>query len=85
MLSTLRIVPKVLCIGLQKLFNESLWLNDGTVYKKVDGKVPTERFGQTGYVASPGTCTGDSGGPAFVRDGGHFVVTGTESTYCHHI
>ena len=41
----------------------------------------TERYGDTSYVASVGTCKGDSGGPAFVEEKpNHFVVTGL-STY----
>ena len=33
-------------------------------------------FDVRGYVSSPGTCSGDSGGPAFVREGNKFVLTG---------
>ena len=43
---------------------------------KQDGE--TVRYGNTFYVASAGTCNGDSGGPAFVEEKpNHFVVTGS--------
>ena len=42
----------------------------------------TERYGDTSYVASVGTCKGDSGGPAFVEEmPGHFVVTGSGNNF----
>ena len=42
----------------------------------------TERYGDTSYVASVGTCKGDSGGPAFVEERpGHFVVTGSGNNF----
>jgi hypothetical protein len=30
-----------------------------------------------GYVTSSGACYGDSGGPAYVKEGNKFIVTGT--------
>ena len=41
---------------------------------KSDG--PVERYGSTSYVASVGTCNGDSGGPVFIQEGSNFVLTG---------
>ena len=42
----------------------------------------TERYGDTTYVASVGTCKGDSGGPAFVEERpNHFVVTGSGNNF----
>ena len=42
----------------------------------------TERYDDTFYVASVGTCKGDSGGPAFVEEKpNHFVVTGSGNNF----
>jgi len=55
-------------------------------YRKVSGQERSEtiekttRFGSTSYVASVGTCHGDSGGPSFVEESkGRYVVTGIVS------
>ena len=41
------------------------------------------RCGSESYIASVGTCKGDSGGPVFVEEGDRFVVTGEEGRgYC---
>ena len=43
----------------------------------------TVRYNDTFYVASAGTCKGDSGGPAFVEEKpNHFVVTGSSTSFC---
>ena len=47
---------------------------------KQDGE--TVRYDDTFYVASVGTCRGDSGGPAFVEEKpNYFVVTGFSTNF----
>jgi len=71
--------PEILCIAQIHDWKEESWKETSNGFEKVPKEGKTERYGQTSYVASPGTCKGDSGGPVFVRDGNKFVVTGLVS------
>ena len=55
----------------------------GVCDRKVESDKPVERYGSTSYVSSVGTCNGDSGGPVFIREGSHFVLTGDEAGAGH--
>merc|ERR1719222_653123 len=75
--------PRILCVAQEHHWKEDVYKKEGrsssVSYRKVmSGK--TERFGTTSYLASVGTCRGDSGGPSFVEETkNRFVVTGIVS------
>ena len=81
LLPNTKVKPLILCIAKKEHFKEEVWRKDGEGYKRVVvlNKRP-HRYGLEEYVASVGTCKGDSGGPVFVRERNHFVLTG-ESSY----
>ena len=68
--------PQILCIAKTHKWKESVWEKTGEGYKEVKPLIESKRFGKSSYVASQGTCVGDSGGPAFVHDEDRFVLTG---------
>ena len=68
--------PEVLCVAHQESFKESVWYKTDSGYQERRDALMAKRFGKTGYVASPGVCAGDSGGPVFIEQDGQFVVTG---------
>ena len=68
--------PQILCVAETNKWQEEHWQKTGGEYKHMKQLGPVTRFGMTSYVASVGTCNGDSGGPSFVWDGFNFVVTG---------
>ena len=85
--------PKILCVGKVHHWNTDVWgLNNHifmnwTGYGNIDEIVRKhhygERLGFGGYVASAGTCSGDSGGPVYqeqidiVAGKIKYVVTGS--------
>ena len=69
--------PKILCVVRQEKWKEAAWQKTGDGYQEMRrGSGVHMRYGSGGYVASVGTCKGDSGGPVFVEESGRYVVTG---------
>ena len=68
--------PIILCVARTERWVETTWVKTGKGYKQRERSGPVTRYGSDSYVASAGTCKGDSGGPVFVRDEDRFVVTG---------
>ena len=84
--NTVDVEPEILCVARIEKWRESLWRKTKNGYKhrqRDDADKLTMRYNVDGYVASVGTCQGDSGGPVFVREGDHFVVTGTSLRRTH--
>jgi len=71
--------PEIICISEIHDWREEFWKETKNGFEKGPQEDTPERYGMTSYVASPGTCKGDSGGPVFVKDGNNFVVTGLVS------
>jgi len=71
--------PAILCVAENNKWQEEHWQKTDGGYMRMREHGPATRFGGSSYVASVGTCMGDSGGPSFVRDGFDFVVTGVVS------
>ena len=75
------VTPEILCVAKTTKWVEETWQKTDSGYAHVEQHDPARRYGSTGYVASVGTCKGDSGGPLFVKDGKNFVVTGECCTF----
>jgi len=74
------VTPKVICVAKKSKWKDAVWLKTASGYQALNMAGRKEkRYGQDGYIASVGTCKGDSGGPAFVQEGDRFVVTGVVS------
>ena len=73
-----KVKPKILCVGLTERFKESVWrkTSKGFEVDKSSDKKRTTRYGLNEYVASVGTCLGDSGGPLFIKEDGKYIITG---------
>jgi len=73
--------PYILCVGYEFRWKEENWKLTSSGYRKMLRRTrkANTRFGTRHYVTSAGTCNGDSGGPVFVKEGNHFVVTGCTS------
>jgi len=74
-----QVKPKILCVARTNKWSEELWVKSRYGYRKVTARSPATRYGSKKYVASVGTCKGDSGGPSFIKEGGRYVVTGVVS------
>ena len=65
--------PKILCVGRVHHWSTDVWRMQGDKFYKLSGKTKKyvrkhhygEHLGFGGYVASAGTCYGDSGGPLY--------------------
>ena len=77
--------PKILCVGLIKKWGTEVWQKMASGYEKVPPKKAQtiiadnhygEYLGIGGYIASAGTCSGDSGGPMFQKEEDRYIVTG---------
>ena len=80
--------PRILCVADRYDWNIDIWSTDGRGgYGRVED--PAEynlylqrhhygaKYSPGGYMASPGTCMGDSGGPLYLKTGpGRYVLTG---------
>ena len=73
---SIEVMPWILCVAKTEKLEESTWVKTGEGYIQKDSSRPDTRYGTDSYVASAGTCMGDSGGPVFVKDEDRFVVTG---------
>jgi len=73
------VYPRILCVAKKNKWREETWVQSPYGFRKIKNYGPVTRYGSTTYVASAGTCNGDSGGPVFVKDGDNFVVTGVVS------
>ena len=74
---TVEWLPKILCVGKINLWSTGVWdynkytgsYENVDVEEEVDEMVHKYHFGDAmglgGYIASPGTCSGDSGGPMY--------------------
>jgi len=71
--------PHILCVARTEKWNEQMWQKTKEGYRQVEPSEPAMRYGSENYIASVGTCKGDSGGPVFVEEGDRFVVTGIVS------
>ena len=82
--------PKILCVGKIWSWNVDVWTVIRGKYRKVVNKRRSEnflkrlhygvKFAPDGFVASAGTCNGDSGGPLYRVTGPRvFTVTGVVS------
>jgi len=71
--------PSILCVARVEKWEETTWVKTDKGYTEKKSIGPATRYGSDSYVASPGTCEGDGGGPAYVYDGDRFVVTGVAS------
>ena len=69
--------PKILCVGKVKSWNTEVWKATNSNYIKLGEKeaeklISKHHFGEHlgfgGYVASAGTCRGDSGGPIYQKE-----------------
>ena len=69
---------KISFLGPPSGFPSSVLSRSWEEWAYLEGNTRLER---TSYVASVGTCRGDSGGPSFIKDGSNFVVTG-EVLFC---
>ena len=81
-------LPRILCVVDRYDWNIDIWSTDGRGgYWRVED--PAEynlylqrhhygaKYSPGGYMASPGTCMGDSGGPLYIKTGpGRYVLTG---------
>ena len=81
-------LPRILCVVDRYDWNIDIWSTDGRGgYWRVED--PAEynlylqrhhygaKYSPGGYMASPGTCMGDSGGPLYLKTGpGRYVLTG---------
>ena len=75
--SMTRIRPMILCVGKTETFKEEVWEKSGDSYRLVNtSNIRPERYGLKEYVASVGTCMGDSGGPLFAKEANNFVILG---------
>jgi len=79
MYGSVDIRPEILCVGYEFSWREENWKLTSSGYRKVKPISKPVRYGSPTYVTSAGTCNGDSGGPVFVKEGDHFVVTGCTS------
>ena len=70
------VMPEILCVARTERWEETTWVKTGEGYRQRESSGPVIRYGSDSYVASAGTCSGDSGGPVFVREEYKFVVTG---------
>lgn len=82
--------PKILCVGRMKHWSTDVWSMHGNKFNRMKGNTEEtvrkyhygEHLGFGGYVASAGTCSGDSGGPVYQEQTDSFtgnkkyVVTG---------
>jgi len=78
----LKVKPQILCIGHKQEIKYDTWIETTDGYKVFDVKHPMALdTGNEFYVHSAGTCSGDSGGPVFIKDNksGKFVVLGAVS------
>merc|ERR1719369_45277 len=85
--------PKILCVGRVNHWSTNVWGMQGKKFNRIslntENTVKRRHYGEYlgfgGYVASPGTCSGDSGGPVYQeqidpRTGRtKYVVTGAVS------
>jgi len=85
--------PKILCVGKIHHWSTDVWGMKGNKFNKITGNTEHyvkryhygEHLGFSGYVASAGTCSGDSGGPVYQvqknrRTGrAKYIVTGAVS------
>jgi len=77
---TVKVYPELLCVGWKNEWKEESWEQTPHGFEKLPkSQTPATRYGSSTYVASAGTCSGDSGGPVFVKDGYNHVVTGVVS------
>eukprot|EP00091_Calanus_sinicus_P002228 TRINITY_DN1226_c0_g1_i9.p1 TRINITY_DN1226_c0_g1~~TRINITY_DN1226_c0_g1_i9.p1 ORF type:complete len:512 (-),score=117.34 TRINITY_DN1226_c0_g1_i9:229-1764(-) len=94
---TVEWLPKILCVGKINLWSTAVWnynkytgsYENVEDVDKVDKLVSKHHFGDAmglgGYIASPGTCSGDSGGPMYQEEkhwrygSKKYVVTGSVS------
>jgi len=69
--------PLILCVGKIYDWSTGVWVKEGKSYRRVapdktDKLMREFHFGENlglgGYVASAGTCSGDSGGPLYVEE-----------------
>jgi len=75
-----QVKPEILCVARTNEWSETLWEKSYGGYRQVPARRPATRYGTTKYVASVGTCKGDSGGPSFIEEEvGRYVVTGVVS------
>ena len=72
------VVPIILCVAKTEKWEENIWVKTREGYIQKENTGPITRYGTDSYVASQGTCHGDSGGPVFVKEEDRFVVTGKE-------
>ena len=80
--------PKILCVTKSFQWNVDVWTASNTgrythiVSKKMHDSYMKHfhygaKYSEHGFFTSPGTCSGDSGGPIYVRTGAKtFVITG---------
>ena len=81
---TVDVRPEILCVAKTEKWKVSVWQKTRHGYTKVNNGRSAMRYGSDSYVASVGTCKGDSGGPVFVQEGGRYVVTGQVWYQCFH-
>ena len=84
--------PEVLCVANKYPWKVAIFRkNDQRGFDRIEednelyNKLRSKHYGiqkglnKDSYVASAGTCSGDSGGPLYMRDRGNSVVTGVVS------
>ena len=84
---TVKFRPKVLCVTKKFKWSVDVWVENTTGYTHITNKKIRNsymkkfhygaKYSPDGFFTSPGTCSGDSGGPMYVRTGlKTFVITG---------
>ena len=72
-----KVMPKILCVADTFPWKVAVWENKGGQFKKVSRSKSQEylkkyhygaKYAPEGYVASAGTCRGDSGGPLYITE-----------------
>ena len=72
-----KVMPEILCVADTFPWKVAVWENKGGQFKKVTGSKSKEylkkyhygaKYAPEGYVASAGTCRGDSGGPLYITE-----------------
>ena len=85
-----KVWPQILCAGKLIKWNYQIWTQDGNKFKEADYATQSTLFGARhpinpdpgpmgdlgGYIKSPGTCNGDSGGPLIFKENSTHVVIG---------